>query len=44
MSELVPIANPLPLPALVSAAGDRAEIRFLEFFAVSIRNAHTRRA
>jgi integrase/recombinase XerC len=32
------------LPALVIAAGDQAEIRFLEFFAGQIRNAHTRRA
>jgi site-specific recombinase XerD len=32
------------LPALVTAAGDRAEIRFLEFFAGQIRNPHTRRA
>ncbi len=34
----------MPLPALVAAAGDRAGIRFLEFFASSLRNAHTRRA
>ena len=32
------------VPALVTAAGARAEIRFLEFFAANIRNAHTRRA
>ena len=32
------------LPALVSAAGDRASARFLEFFAANIRNPHTRRA
>ena len=32
------------LPALVAAAGDRASIRFLEFFAGTIRNPHTRRA
>lgn len=32
------------LPALVSAAGERAQVRFLEFFAASIRNPHTRRA
>jgi site-specific recombinase XerD len=32
------------LPALVQAAGDRAGIRFLEFFAANIRNPHTRRA
>jgi integrase/recombinase XerC len=32
------------LPTLVTAAGDHAEIRFLEFFAANIRNIHTRRA
>jgi integrase/recombinase XerC len=31
-------------PALVAAAGARAQIRFLEFFAANIRNIHTRRA
>lgn len=31
-------------PSLVIAAGARAEIRFLEFFAATIRNRHTRRA
>ncbi len=32
------------LPSLVTAAGDQASLRFLEFFAGTIRNAHTRRA
>jgi len=32
------------LPALVTAAGDRAQMRFLEFFAAAIRNPNTRRA
>ena len=32
------------VPALIAAAGDRAALRFLEFFAGSIRNPHTRRA
>jgi hypothetical protein len=32
------------VPALVAAAGERASIRFLEFFAANIRNPHTRRA
>jgi site-specific recombinase XerD len=32
------------LPALVVSANDRAQMRFLEFFTVTIRNAHTRRA
>jgi hypothetical protein len=33
-----------PLPALVAAAGERASLRFLEFFAANIHNPHTRRA
>jgi site-specific recombinase XerC len=32
------------VPALVTAAGERAGMRFLEFFAANIRNPHTRRA
>ena len=32
------------VPALVTAAGDRAAYRFLEFFTAQIRNANTRRA
>ena len=32
------------LPTLVAAAGERASLRFLEFFAAAIRNPHTRRA
>jgi site-specific recombinase XerD len=32
------------LPALITAAGERASMRFLEFFAANIRNPHTRRA
>jgi site-specific recombinase XerC len=32
------------VPALIAAAGERAERRFLEFFAANIRNPHTRRA
>src|SRR5580692_2703567 len=43
MSKLVPISSPAP-PALVAAAGERASMRFLEFFAANIRNPHTRRA
>src|SRR5271166_5166843 len=34
----------LRTPALVTAAGESAGMRFLEFFAASIRNPHTRRA
>lgn len=37
-------ASGLPVPALVAAAGGRASVRFLEFFAAAIRNPHTRRA
>jgi site-specific recombinase XerD len=43
MSQLITlsIAN---LPALIAAGDDRAQRRFLEFFASNIRNPHTRRA
>jgi hypothetical protein len=43
MNQLVPIGS-FRLPALVAAAGERASVRFLEFFAANIRNPHTRRA
>ena len=36
-------AAPL-VPSLIAAAGERASMRFLEFFAANIRNLHTRRA
>ena len=32
------------LSQLVAVAGERASMRFLEFFAANIRNPHTRRA
>ncbi len=32
------------LPILVTAAGDRAQMRFIEFFTATIRNPNTRRA
>ena len=32
------------VPALIAAAGARVSRRFFEFFAVNIRNPHTRRA
>src|SRR3954453_21310335 len=44
MNHLVLFAGAASLPALVDAAGERAGIRFLEFFASAIRNPHTRRA
>jgi site-specific recombinase XerD len=44
MNELVLIAARTTLPAIIAAAGERASLRFLEFFAANIRNPHTRRA
>jgi site-specific recombinase XerD len=45
MSEItLTVWSPDPLPVLVMSAGERAGIRFLEFFASAIRNPHTRRA
>jgi integrase/recombinase XerC len=38
-----PLSGPL-LPTLIAAADERARQRFIEFFAVTIRNPHTRRA
>ena len=43
MNQLAPIGS-ASLPTLVAAAGERAGMRFLEFFAANIRNPHTRRA
>jgi site-specific recombinase XerC len=43
MNQLV-AHNGISTPVLVIAAGERASIRFLEFFASAIRNPHTRRA
>jgi integrase/recombinase XerC len=43
MNQLVPITAPR-VPELVAATGERAGMRFLEFFAANIRNPHTRRA
>ncbi|ANB78121.1 integrase (plasmid) [Paraburkholderia phytofirmans OLGA172] len=44
MTQLVALAQGQALPVVVAAAGERAGIRFLEFFASAIRNPHTRRA
>lgn len=45
MNQLAPLPSPgVALPALVAAADEPARLRFLEFFAVTIRNPHTRRA
>ncbi len=38
------VGNGAAVPALVAAAGERASMRFLEFFAANVRNPHTRRA
>src|SRR3546814_7794727 len=44
-SDLLPSPSPsLALPALIASADDATRLRFLEFFAVTIRNPHTRRA
>src|SRR5437660_8533459 len=43
MNQLLSTKPPV-MPALVAAAGERASMRFLEFFAANIRNPHTRRA
>ena len=43
--DLIPLnAGSLGLPAVVAASGERAGVRFLEFFAAAIRNPNTRRA
>jgi site-specific recombinase XerD len=44
MNQLVPITSTQALPSILAAAGANAQRRFLEFFAASIRNPHTRRA
>src|SRR5437660_2167877 len=44
MNALTTLPPSLAVPALVAAAGERAGMRFLEFFAANIRNPHTRRA
>jgi site-specific recombinase XerD len=44
MNQLVQVSASTTLPALVAAAGERAGMRFLEFFTANIRNPHTRRA
>ena len=44
MNQLTPLAPTHAMPALITAAGEQASLRFLEFFAANIRNPHTRRA
>src|ERR1700719_4477421 len=43
-TEIIGDARAHVVPALIAAAGERASLRFLEFFAGQIRNPHTRRA
>jgi site-specific recombinase XerD len=44
MNQLVPFRSADASPALVAAAGARAQERFIEFFTANIRNRNTRRA
>src|SRR5271170_7848823 len=44
MKQLIPYRTIGSSPALVAAAGDRAQERFIEFFTANIRNRNTRRA
>ena len=44
MTPTILLLRPSAVPAPVSAAGENAQTRFLEFFAAQIRNRHTRRA
>jgi integrase/recombinase XerC len=44
MNQLAPLTAHAHLPVLVTAADDRACLRFHDFFAANIRNPHTRRA
>jgi site-specific recombinase XerD len=41
---LEPATGALPVPAMIAAAGDRAALRFLDFFTANIRNPNTRAA
>ena len=43
MNQLVPFTR-YASPVIIAATGERAELRFLEFFTAAIRNPHTRRA
>lgn len=44
MNQLATLSAHSSIPAIVAASGERASLRFLEFFAATIRNVHTRRA
>ena len=45
MNSLIPLpSSGFPLPALVTTTGERAAVRFLDFFTLNIRNPNTRKA
>jgi hypothetical protein len=44
MTEIAPLPAEAGVPALVSARGAEAEMRYLEFLVARIRNRNTRRA
>lgn len=44
MNQLRTLDSQFTVPLLVAASGDRAQFRFIEFFASNIRNSNTRRA
>lgn len=37
-------ATGMPVPAMIAAAGERASLRFIDFFTANIRNSNTRAA
>src|SRR4051794_17140347 len=41
---IVSASGAIVIPATIANAGERATLRFLEFFVTSVRNEHTRRA
>jgi integrase/recombinase XerC len=44
MNQIVPLHSAGSFPALVEDAGNSAQLRYVEFFTVNIRNSNTRRA
>lgn len=44
MTSSLALRSSVPLPPLIAQAGPQAQVRFLEFFAATIRNPNTRRA
>jgi hypothetical protein len=43
MNQPAPLVASPPLPALIAVVGERASLRFFEFFAAQIRNPNARR-